>query len=48
KNGPTIAEYRDVAKRTIYRLGGVGWPLRNVRKCARAPAKRPVMNIAAA
>ena len=45
KNGPTKPEYRDVPKTTAYTLGGVDWPFKKVRKWAKNPAKKPVINI---
>jgi len=48
KNGPTIAEYSDVQKRTAPpALSATEAPFRNVKRCAKVPAKRDVMNIAA-
>ncbi|GAG88560.1 unnamed protein product, partial [marine sediment metagenome] len=45
KNGPTKLEYSGIPNRAAYRLGSSGTPLKKVKKWAKLPVKRPVMNI---
>ena len=45
KNGPTMAEYRAVPKRTL--LGVNGWAFRKAKKMVRAPARSVTINITA-